>query len=257
MLINQSFIFAAGRGERMRPITDTIPKPLVKIKNKAIIDYAIEKLNKIANIQKIIINGFYLADEVENHLKKLNNPKITFSRETAKIETGGGLFYAMKNKKFDEQQPILLVNGDILWQDPVEMGLENNGQNVEDKRQISDIEKICQAYNPNDCDILLGLKKTGEILGYEGKGDFDFDPKTGALSKKPNQPQSHVFVGIQVVNPQILNQVSEQCFSMSYFYKKAVSEDGKVNGIKGIELAGRYFHIGDVPTIALVENKLV
>jgi len=241
MFITQSFIFAAGRGERMRPITDSIPKPLVKIKDKAIIDYTIEKLNKIANIQKIIVNGFYLADEVEKHLKKLNNPKIIFSRETSKIETGGGLLYAMKNNKFDQQQPILLINGDILWQDLAE---------------ISDLEKICESYNTKDCDILLGLKKTGEIIGYEGEGDFNFDAKTGELFKKQNQKQSHVFVGIQVVNPLILNQVSEQCFSMSYFYKKAVRDGGKVNRINGLELRGRYFHIGDVPTIALVENDL-
>ena len=62
--ISQAFIFAAGRGERMRPITDTIPKPLVKIKNKSIIDYTIEKLNKISDIKKIIINGFYLTDQI-------------------------------------------------------------------------------------------------------------------------------------------------------------------------------------------------
>ena len=241
MLITQSFIFAAGRGERMRPLTDTIPKPLVKIKNKAIIDYSIEKLNKIAKIQKIIVNGFYLADEIEKHLRALNNPKIIFSRETSKIETGGGLLYAMNNKKFDPEQPILLINGDILWQDI-------DG--------ISDIEEICSAYNPKDCDILLGLKKTGEILGYDGKGDFDFDAKTGALYRKQNQPQSHVFVGVQVVNPVILNQALEQCFSMSYFYKKAVSQNGEVARIKGLELRGRYFHIGDVKTIGLVEGVL-
>ena len=241
MLITQSFIFAAGRGERMRPLTDSIPKPLVKIKNKAIIDYSIEKLSKIAAIQKIIVNGFYLADEMEKHLHNLNNPKIIFSRETSKIETGGGLLYAMKNKKFDPQQPILLINGDILWQDSA---------------GIYDIEEICQAYNPNDCDILLGLKKTGEILGYEGQGDFNFDAKTGALVKKPNVAQSHVFVGVQVVNPMILNQVTEECFSMSYFYKKAMTSDGLLNKIKGLELRGKYFHIGEMKTIALVENEI-
>jgi len=89
--ISQAFIFAAGRGERMRPITDTIPKPLVKIKNKSIIDYTIEKLNKISDIKKIIINGFYLKDQIEAHIKNLNNSKIIFSKEIEKIETGGGL----------------------------------------------------------------------------------------------------------------------------------------------------------------------
>lgn len=248
MLITQSFIFAAGRGERMRPLTDSIPKPLVKINNKAIIDYSIEKLTKIDAIQKIIVNGFYLADEMEKHLRNLNNPKIIFSREASKVETGGGLLYAMKNNKFDKEQPILLINGDILWQDLAEISAK--------KTQISDIENICQAFNQKDCDILLGLKKAGEVLGYEGQGDFDFDVKTGALFKKPNQAQSHVFVGLQVVNPLILNQAKEENFSMSYFYKNAVDDGGRVNRIKGLELRGRYFHIGEVKAIKLVESEL-
>ena len=248
MLITQSFIFAAGRGERMRPLTDSIPKPLVKINNKAIIDYIIEKLSKIDAIQKIIVNGFYLADEMDRHLRNLNNPKIIFSREVAKVETGGGLLYAMRNKKFDPQQPILLINGDILWQDLAEIS--------SDKTQISDIERICQAYNSNDCDILLGLKKTGEVLGYEGNGDFNFDTKTGALFKNNNQAQSHVFVGLQVVNPSILSRVTEENFSMSYFYKNATDDFGAVNRINGLELQGRYFHIGEIKTIKLVEDEL-
>ncbi len=253
MLITQSFIFAAGRGERMRPLTDTLPKPLVPIKNKAIIDYSIEKLSKIPTMSKIIINGFYLADQIEDHIKKLNNSKIIFSREVAKIETGGGLVYALD--KFDQTQPILLINGDILWQDGA----------------ASDIEQLCNAYNHNDCDILLGLKKTGEVLGYEGNGDFNFDKKTGELtriflqqnsavenSSKANNDKalSHVFVGLQIVNPVILKNAPTPPFSMSYFYKKATEENGKLNRVKGFELQGRYFHIGEVKTIAEVEEAL-
>lgn len=226
-MINQAFIFAAGRGERLRPITDTIPKPLVKVKNKAILDYSIEKLLKITDFEKIIINGFYLASQIEDHIKKLNNPRLVFSRETSKIETGGGLVFA-KNK-FDITQPILLLNGDILWQ-------END---------ISDIKRICQAFNSKDCDILLGLKKTADFFGYNGKGDFNFDAKTGDLFRNESQPASHVFVGPQVITPQILKDAPQECFSMNYFYKKAMQSDGKLVGVKGIELDGKYFHIGD------------
>jgi NDP-sugar pyrophosphorylase family protein len=85
--LTQAFIFCAGRGERMRPLTDSIPKPLVKINNKSILDYSLEKINKITSIKKIFINGFYLANQIEDHLKNLNNPKIIFSHEEEKIET--------------------------------------------------------------------------------------------------------------------------------------------------------------------------
>lgn len=238
-MIDQAFIFAAGRGERMRPLTDSIPKPLVEVKNRAIIDYSIEKLNKIPQIKKIIINGFYLAEQIEDYIKKLNNPKIIFSHESSKIETGGGLVYA--KKYFDENKPLLLINGDILWQD-----LDG----------ISDIEKICEAYNSSNCDILLGLKKNGDVLGYDGDGDFNFNQENGRLSKISNNPLSHVFVGVQVINPLILKDAPSECFSMSYFYKKALADDKIVNKIKGYELSGRYFHIGDMRALQDAQNAL-
>ncbi|MDX2082471.1 MAG: sugar phosphate nucleotidyltransferase [Rickettsiales bacterium] len=243
--ITQAFIFAAGRGERMRPITDKIPKPLVKIKNKAIIDYTIEKLNQISTIKKIIVNGFYLADEIEKHLKKLNNPKIIFSREVEKVETGGGLLFALD--KIDINKPLLTVNGDILWQE---------------KSITSDIELISESWESKEHDILLGLKKTEDYIGYDGNsnGGGDFDFSAGKLFRFPNQALSHVYVGLQIINPKILlnakNEISQNCFSMSHFYKSAIGESGMLHRVGGVELKGKYFHIGTVEAIATTEKIL-
>lgn len=240
--ITQAFIFAAGRGSRMRPLTDTIPKPLVKINGKAIIDYIIEKLDKIESIQKIFINGFYLADQLEEHVKNLNNPKVIFSREFEKIETGGALAFA--KDKINLNEPILTVNGDVLWQ-------EKEGE--------SDIQNICESWNENDCEILLGLKKTEEYLGYDkdvdGGGDFILE--NGDIFKFPDKKMSHVFVGLQIINPKILeNSPSENCFSMSHFYKAALQEGGLLNRIKAVELKGKYFHIGTVDAIKMTEKNI-
>lgn len=243
--ITQSFIFAAGRGERMRPLTDTTPKPLIKIKNKSIIDYSIEKLDQIPDIKKIIINGFYLADQLEAHIKKLNNPKIIFSREVEKVETGGGLLFAKDKINFDE--PLLTINGDILWQD--------EGLN-------SDIDLISKAWNHDECDILLGLKKTEDYLGYDGNihGGGDFNFADGTLFRYSEQEMSHVFVGLQIINPKILNrakkEVTGNCFSMSHFYKSAVGENGLLQRVHGIELKGKYFHIGTVDAVKMTEENL-
>ncbi len=243
--INQSFIFAAGRGERMRPITDKIPKPLVKIKNKAILDYTIEKLDQISDFKKIIINGFYLAEQIEEHIKKLNNPKIIFSREFSKVETGGGLLFA--RNKIDFDKPLLTINGDVFWQE---------------KSAISDIELLCKNWNPQEHDILLGLKKTDEYLGYDGNiksgGDFFF--KSGNLFKIPEQGMTHVFVGLQIINPKILLRAEKdkigECFSMSHFYKSAIGEGGLLHRISGVELKGKYFHIGTPEAIKMTEENL-
>lgn len=241
--ITQAFIFAAGRGERMRPLTDSTPKPLIKIKDKSIIDYAIEKLDKIPSIEKIIINGFYLSDQIEAHIKKLNNPKIIFSREVEKVETGGGLVFA--KSLIDFSQPLLTVNGDVLWQ-------EKNG--------ISDIKIISDSWNQDECDILLGLKKTDEYLGYDGNihggGDFDLSSATGQIYRFPDAAMDYVFVGIQIINPKILKNAPDKCFSMSHFYKSAVGENGLVHRIKGVELKGKYFHIGTVDAVKMTEENL-
>ena len=239
--ITQAFIFAAGRGERMRPLTDSIPKPLVKINGKAIIDYAIEKLDKISAIEKIIINGFYLAEQLEAHIKNLNNPKIIFSREFEKLETGGGLVFA--SDKVNTNEPLLTINGDVLGQDAA---------------GISDIELICSEWQKSDCDILLGLKKTVDYLGYEGNkhggGDFNLQGKN--LLRFADQKMTHAFVGLQIINPKILQNAPEKCFSMSHFYKAAVGADGLMQRVCGVELAGKYFHIGTVDAVKMTEENL-
>ena len=230
----------------MRPLTDTIPKPLVKIKNKTIIDYAIEKLDQIPSIKKIIINGFYLAEQIEEHIKKLKNPKIVFSREIEKIETGGGLVFA--KDEIDLTKPLLTINGDVLWQE-----------------NASDLELLCSAWDPLECDILLGLKRSEDYLGYDGLGDFEIIQDR--LFRLPDLAMNYAFVGLQIINPKILKQAPKdlpkdspgglpgKCFSMSHFYRSAVGEGGLVHRIKAVELAGKYFHIGTVDAVKFTEKN--
>ena len=145
--ITQAFIFCAGRGERMRPLTEFTPKPLLEVKNKKILDYILEKLDEIHSLEKIIINAFYLADEIEKHIISLNNPKIILSREVEKVETGGGLVYALD--KIDIDKPLLTLNGDVLWRD------QNN---------FSDIDFLSENFDINSHDFLLGLKKVEDYF---------------------------------------------------------------------------------------------
>ncbi len=244
--LTQAFIFCAGRGERMRPLTDNIPKPLVKINNKSILDYSLEKINKIASIKKIFINGFYLANQIEDHLKNLNNPKIIFSHEIEKIETGGGIYFAQD--KIDLNQPLLLINGDTLWQ-------ENNHEN--------DIEFLCKNWQDNSCDILLGLKKSIDYHGREKKknGTYgDFDLKDRKLYRFKDQEMSHDFVGMQIINPKIVikagNELANKCFSMGIFYSN-LDDNFKLKNVEGVELPGNFFHIGTVDAISETEKKLI
>jgi len=242
--ITQIFIFCAGRGERMMPLTATTPKPLLKIKNQPILARILDNLNLIPSIERIIINTFYLSNEFEHFLSQINNPKIILSKEINKIETGGGLIYALD--KIDLTQPLITLNGDVLWHDA-----EN----------FSDLDYIYENFLKTDCDFLLGLKKSGDFIGYDGKGDFKLIGNS--LQRNFNihgENLSHVYVGMQVINPLILkNFVQENptktSFSVAEFYKNAVADKYILNRVSGLELKGQYFHIGTPQNLELV-NKI-
>ncbi|MES2677399.1 MAG: nucleotidyltransferase family protein [Pseudomonadota bacterium] len=233
--ISQAFVLAAGRGERMKPLTDTTPKPLAKIHNKAMIDYALEKISALKSINKIVVNSYYLAEILEAHLHNLNNPKIIISHENEKLETGGGLVNAMA--LLDSDQPILIVNGDLFWQD------ENN----------SLLKTMVENFDEKKMDILLALKPKAEFFGYEGNGDFDLDVKTGELKKSANP--SHTYIGVQIFHPRILKtKPSEKFFSLSYFFTKAQKENGILDKVFGIEVKETAFHIGTVKTLEAINS---
>ena len=239
--VNQAFIFAAGRGERMRPLTDKIPKPLVRVADKSIINYSIEKILQKDSFERLIINGFYLADKIQTHINKISDSRIHFSWEKEKLETGGGLLFAKDKINFDK--PLLIINGDIVWKD------------VDD-----DISLISKQYFDSNCDILMGLKKKEDYFGYESDiGDFNMDPN-GNLSKLPDQKMDYAFVGIAIINPKILleNFISEfgKCFSMSKIYQQLINENSDIKRIKGVELKGDYFHIGNVEYLEKINEEI-
>jgi MurNAc alpha-1-phosphate uridylyltransferase len=238
--ITQAFIFAAGRGERMRPLTDLTPKPLVKIAGTNMLDLALGKVKKIPSINKIIINAYYLSVEIEAHLQKLNDPKIILSVENEKLETGGGVLNAINLINCD--QPILLINSDIIWNDD------------------SAIDHLIENYNQNEADILLGVKPKAEFWGYDGNGDFCLN-ENGVLSK-PDSNLDYAFTGLQIIHPRIFKNSPPPPFSMNYFYKKAQNKNHSnknhpqniLENIKGCVLPGQFFHIGTAPAVEEFEN---
>ena len=113
--INEAMIFAAGFGKRMLPLTIKTPKPLLKINNKSIISYQIERLLEL-NFKQILVNGHYLFNELNKQLK-IYSPYVKVIYEEEILETGGGLLNLLKKKKFmNLESPKLLINGDIFWQ---------------------------------------------------------------------------------------------------------------------------------------------
>jgi MurNAc alpha-1-phosphate uridylyltransferase len=243
--LSQVFIFCAGRGERMMPLTKSMPKPMLKVGDKPILGHLINKINQISSVKKIIINAYYLADEIVKYIDSLANPKIIISLETAKIETGGGLLYALD--KIDLNSPLLTLNGDVLWQD---------------KENFNDIEYLYKNYNEENHNFLLGLKKTNEFIGYDGVGDFNLiDNKNLYRDFSQNNPCSYSYVGMQMLNPKFIlaeknRQTLPTCFSISHFYRTSVDKNFQLNKINGLELMGKYYHIGTPKNLETAQNGI-
>ena len=152
-----AMVLCAGLGERMRPITNTRPKPLVEVAGRSLLDYALDRLESI-DIAEVVINLHYLGDMIETHLARRKAPKIVFSREETLLETGGGVKQALP---LLGDQAFYVANGDMLWLDG----------------RTPALLRLAAAWDEARMDALLLLHPTASAMGYDGRGDFVMDSK--------------------------------------------------------------------------------
>lgn len=228
---DNAFILAAGKGTRLRPLTNTIPKPLVPVKGRAILDHTIDKL--IAQgIQKVTINHNYLGDRIIEHCKERGDIKITLSEEKAHLETGGGVkkaLHTMNNK------PFYLINGDALW--------ENKESNH------STLQQLSEKWDSNTMDVLLLLQPLDNMHLTEGVGDYDIDLNGQAFRNKDKKGQ-YMFTGVRIAHPRLFNSSPDGAFSFLELMDKAESE----NRLYGLVHDGTWHHISTPEDLNRVEK---
>jgi N-acetyl-alpha-D-muramate 1-phosphate uridylyltransferase len=221
MLIRKAMLFAAGRGERLRPLTDTCPKPLVKVGDKTVLDHTLDKLAK-AGVQDVMINVWHLGDMILKHLKKRTTPRIHFSVETELLETGGGL---VKVLDFFDDEPFLALNGDTLWQD----------------RDMSALAQVLDTWDGNKMDVLLMLVPKANAHGYGGKGDYHITAGGQLRYKSLGDEAPYIYGGIQILHPSIFhNETVIRKFSLKELYDKAEAK----GNLYGVLYRGDWFEIG-------------
>ena len=148
-----AMVLAAGLGTRMRPSTGMMPKPLVQIGGKALIDHVLDRLAD-AGVERAVVNVHHLADQIEHHLATRQRPRIIISDERgALLGTGGGVAKALP---LLGDAPFFHVNSDTVWIDGVKPNLARLGD----------------AFDPAAMDALLLLAPTAGSIGYAGRGDF-------------------------------------------------------------------------------------
>src|SRR5258708_27493847 len=168
MMPKSAFVLAGGLGTRMGPHNGSIPKPLVAVAGKSLIDYSLDRLADV-NVERAVVNVHYLADALERHLAARQRPQIIISDERgALMGTGGGIAKALPQLG---DAPFFLVNSDTLWLD----GVKPN------------FVRLADAFDAATMDALLLLASATGSVGYEGRGDFAMAPH-GRL-QPPAEPQ--------------------------------------------------------------------
>lgn len=217
--IETAFILAAGKGTRLRPITDTIPKPMAKVLDKPLIQHIIQKL-EADGINKIIINLFYLGHIIRKNLVDAKSQKIIFSEEQELLETGGGVKNALA---FIGNKPFFLINGDAFWTD---------------HKDISALQRLENEWNSHRMDILLLLMPVTKMTLTRGVGDYNINEK-GQATRTPDGSGHYMFTGIRITKPDLFEDTPDGAFS----YLEIMDRAEKKQKLYGLIHEGEWHHI--------------
>ncbi len=232
-----AMIFAAGRGTRMKPLTDNMPKPMAKILGKTLIDYRLDKLKEIG-VKKSVVNTHHFAEMLQDHLKKRSDMEIIISHEPELLETGGGLVKALP---LLGNEPFYVMNSDMIWTD-------NPGNKPA-------LLRLAENFDPQKMDILLLLQPVETAIGYVGEGDFNLT-KSGQLTKTPGK-NDYVFTGVQIMHPRIMQNYDTSPFSLSKLFVDIVKSRGSFDRLYGIKHEGAWLHVDTVEGMKVAEDYLV
>jgi MurNAc alpha-1-phosphate uridylyltransferase len=214
-----AMILAAGLGTRMRPLTDTMPKPLLTLGGKALLDYAIDRLAEVG-VQTIVVNAFWQADRLAEHLAARHPPPaLILQREASLLETGGGVKAALPRLGAD---PFFVVNGDAFWLDGPHSALDRMAQVFDDA-----------------VDGVLLVHRTFQIHAEVGFGDFAVD-KWGLLRRRREREiVPYLYAGVQLIRPSLLNDAPEGSFSMNLAWDQAMA----AGRLRAVVHDGIWFHL--------------
>lgn len=230
--LTTAMVLAAGRGERMRPLTETTPKPLLAVHGMPMIDRVLCRLAD-AGVDKAVVNLHHLADRLRAHLDEWEAPALAFSEESELLDTGGGVKRALPELGPD---PFFVCNGDVVWLDGYRPALE----------------RLADAWDPARMDALLLLQPSPIAVGYEGLGDFVMDPAGRLRRRREREVAPFTFAGVQILKPEIFADTPDGAFSLNLIYDRAI-EAGRLFGLRH---DGAWYHVSRPADLERAEAEL-
>jgi MurNAc alpha-1-phosphate uridylyltransferase len=228
-----AMVLAAGLGLRMRPLTDTMPKPLVSVAGRPLLDHVLDRLADIG-VERAVVNIHYLGEQIEQHLKSRTKPAITLSDERGVLlGTGGGVVKALPALG---DAPFFHVNSDTLWIDGVKPNLA----------------RLAEGFDPATMDALLLLASTSGTIGYSGRGDFLMLPDGRLKKRGEREVVPFVYAGAAILSPALFKDAPQGEFSLTALFDRA-AEAGRLLGLR---LEGLWMHVGTPDAIATAEKAI-
>lgn len=228
-----AMVLAAGLGTRMRNLTQTQPKPLVKVLNKALIDHVLDRLSA-AGVRTALVNVHHFADAIEAHLKARQHPRIVISDERAGLlGTGGGIARALPQIG---DEPFFIVNSDSIWLEGV----------------VPNLIRLAHAYDEARMNALLLVAATATSLGYDGRGDFNLDSEGRLEPRAEQETAPFVYTGAAVLSPRLFADAPAGAFPLTRLFH-AAQQAGRLYGLR---LEGTFLHVGTPEAVVAAEQAI-
>jgi len=230
----KAMVLAAGLGLRMRPLTDHMPKPLVRVSGQPLLDHVLDKLAD-AGVREAVVNVHYLPDQIIQHTASRTRPRIIISDERdVVLGTGGAVVKALPMLG---NEPFFHLNADTMWIDGVRPNLA----------------RLAETFDPDRMDILLLMAPTTSSIGYGGRGDYGMLPDGALRKRREHQVVPFVYAGVAVMTPAIFADAPAGEFSLTRLFDRANEQER----LFGLRLDGVWMHVGTPDAVQEAEEAFL
>ncbi|MGA9088860.1 MAG: nucleotidyltransferase family protein [Bradyrhizobium sp.] len=230
----KAMVLAAGLGLRMRPLTERMPKPLVPVAGRALLDHVLDKLGD-AGVNEAVVNVHYLPDQIIDHVAARMKPRVTISDERDQVlGTGGGVVKALP---LLGQAPFFHVNADTLWIDGVRPNLA----------------RLAEAFDPARMDVLLLMAPTASSIGYDGRGDYAMLADGALRKRREHQVVPFVYAGAAIMSPSLFANAPKGEFPLTQLFDSANERER----LFGLRLDGVWMHVGTPDAVQAAEEAFL
>jgi MurNAc alpha-1-phosphate uridylyltransferase len=230
----KAMVLAAGLGVRMRPLTDHMPKPLVRVAGQPLLDHVLDKL-AFAGVSEAVVNVHYLPDQIIEHTASRTRPRIIISDERDQVlGTGGAVVKALP---LLGKEPFFHLNADTMWIDGVRPNLT----------------RLAETFDPAQMDILLLMAPTTSSIGYAGRGDYGMLPDGALRKRREHQVVPFVYAGAAIMSPSLFSDAPAGEFSLTKMFDRANEQER----LFGLRLDGVWMHVGTPDAVRDAEEAFL